>query len=181
MSYIFFKFLNLLSRIYSRLLSSLLTIQFSVKGRDVFVHYSGSFSYRNIMLGNSVYVGPNAYFSASVSYIKIGNKVVIGPNVTIMGGDHNTSVIGKYIFDVSNKRVEDDQPVIIEDDVWIGCNVTILKGVVIGSGSVIAAGSVVTKSIPSNSVAAGVPAKVIKNRFSDADYLLHTKLLAGNE
>ena len=54
------------------------------------------------------------------------------------------------------------QPVFIGNHVWIGTNVTILKGVTIGDGAIIAAGSVVTKSVPSKCLAAGVPAKVIK-------------------
>lgn len=54
-------------------------------------------------------------------------------------------------------------PIIIEDDVFIGMNCLILKGVTIGARSIIAAGSVVTKSIPSDCIAAGNPAKVIKH------------------
>jgi acetyltransferase-like isoleucine patch superfamily enzyme len=55
-------------------------------------------------------------------------------------------------------------PIVIEDDVWIGANVTILKGVTLHSGSVIAAGSVVVKDVPKNNVVAGNPAKTIKIR-----------------
>jgi acetyltransferase-like isoleucine patch superfamily enzyme len=54
------------------------------------------------------------------------------------------------------------QPIIIGNNVWIGTNVTVLKGVTIGDGAIIAAGSVVTKDVPANCMAAGVPAKVIK-------------------
>jgi maltose O-acetyltransferase len=53
--------------------------------------------------------------------------------------------------------------IIIEDDVWIGAKATILKGVKIGKGAVIAVGSVVTKDVPANAIAAGVPAKIIKD------------------
>ena len=53
--------------------------------------------------------------------------------------------------------------IIIEDDVWIGAKATILKGVKIGKGAVIAVGSVVTKDVPTNAIAAGVPAKIIKD------------------
>ena len=53
---------------------------------------------------------------------------------------------------------------IIEDDVWIGCNVVVLSGVRIGEGAVIAAGSVVTRDVPAQAVAAGAPAQVIKMR-----------------
>ena len=60
-----------------------------------------------------------------------------------------------------------DQPVVIEDDVWVGANVTILKGVTIGHGSVVAAGAVVTKSCPPYSIIGGVPAKVLKKRFDE--------------
>jgi len=68
--------------------------------------------------------------------------------VTILGGDHNTSVIGKAMFFVHTKRPEDDLPVVIEDDVWVGTRVTILKGVRIGRGAIVAAGAVVTRTFP---------------------------------
>jgi Acetyltransferase (isoleucine patch superfamily) len=66
-------------------------------------------------------------------------------------------------------RFMKDQPtlvakIVIEDDVWIGANATILPGVKVGRGSVIGAGSVVNKDIPEYSLAVGVPAKVIRNR-----------------
>ena len=63
---------------------------------------------------------------------------------------------------VEDKYAHKSLPVVIEDDVWLGMNVTVLKGVTIGSGSVVAAGSVVVKDIPPHSLAAGNPAKVIK-------------------
>jgi acetyltransferase-like isoleucine patch superfamily enzyme len=55
-------------------------------------------------------------------------------------------------------------PVFIEDDVWIGCNATILKGVRIGRGAIVAAGAVVTKNVPPLAIVAGVPACVISSR-----------------
>ena len=63
---------------------------------------------------------------------------------------------------------ENDQDVTIEDGVWVGCNVTILKGVTIGRGAVVGAGSLVTKDIPPYSIAVGNPARVIKSRFTEA-------------
>lgn len=67
--------------------------------------------------------------------------------------------------------------VTIEDDVWTGANITILKGVTIGRGSVVAAGSVVTKSCPPYSIIGGVPAKIIKYRFTVEQVLEHERLL----
>ena len=70
-----------------------------------------------------------------------------------------------------------DAPVVIEDDVWVGANVTILKGVTIGRGSVIAAGAVVTKSCPPYSIVGGVPARGIKPRFTAEQVEEHESLL----
>ena len=75
------------------------------------------------------------------------------------------------------KIPENDQDVLIEGDVWCGANVTILKGVTIGRGSIVAAGSVVTKSCPPYSIIGGVPAKLIKKRFSEEEIKLHELML----
>lgn len=86
--------------------------------------------------------------------VRIGDNVRIGPYTLIMDSDFH---------DVYEREKEGKKgPVQIGNNVWIASKVTILKGVKIGEGSMIAAGSVVTKDIPSHSLAAGVPAKVIK-------------------
>ena len=69
----------------------------------------------------------------------------------------------------------------VEDDVWAGANITILKGVTIGRGSVIAAGAIVTKSCPPYSIIGGVPAKVLKYRFTADEVLRHESLLYSPE
>ena len=66
---------------------------------------------------------------------------------------------------------------VIEDGCWIGANVTILKGVTIGRGSVVAAGAVVTRSCPPYSIIGGVPARVIKPRFTAEEIEEHESLL----
>lgn len=81
------------------------------------------------------------------------------------------------MIDVREKLLENDVAVTIEDDVWTGANITILKGVTIGRGSVIAAGAVVTKSCPPYSVIGGVPAKVLKYRFSVEEIIRHEETL----
>lgn len=116
----------------------------------------------------------------SIKDIRIGNKVLFGPHVYIMGGDHNYREIGQYIYDVKQKRDDDDQPVVIEDDTWIGCNVTILKGVTIGRGAIVSAGAVVSKDVPPYAIVGGIPAKIIKYRFSEEQILEHEKKLSRN-
>lgn len=87
--------------------------------------------------------------------ISIGHGVAIAENVYIRDNDsHELITSGNYKIKSSDIK--------IGNHVWIGANVTILKGVSIGDGSIVAAGSVVTKSIPESCLAAGVPAKVIK-------------------
>jgi len=85
--------------------------------------------------------------------ITIGSNVAISENVTIWDSDAHA---------ITGKENEMTQSIHIGDNVWIGNNVTVLKGVTIGNGAIIAAGAVVTKDIPNDCLAAGIPAKVIK-------------------
>lgn len=171
------KFFMFCGALRQRMLCILFRSLFKKHGRRFIFSPNDIFSYGTISVGDDVYIGPGACFMASNTTLTIGSKVMFGPNVTIMGGDHNVSLIGKFMYDVKIKRPEDDLPVVIEDDVWVGCNSTILKGVKIGRGSIVAAGSVVTKSIPPYSIAAGVPAKIIKFRWSIEEILEHESLL----
>ena len=81
------------------------------------------------------------------------------------------------MYDVHTKLAENDLPIVIENDVWIGANVIILKGVTIVEGSVVAAGSIVTKSCSSYSILVGIPAKTMKQRFSEKDLKKHIDIL----
>ena len=170
----------------NRILRFFLRYKFRKCGKNVKFYSFDFFSFSTIEIGDDVYIGRGAKISASHAIIRIGNKVMFGPNVLMRGGNHNTGVIGKYMFDVKKKRDFDDQDIFISDDVWVGANSTILKGVTIGRGSIIAAGAVVTKSFPPYSVIGGVPAKVIKYRFSykqiiEHENLLYNKVLTSKE
>lgn len=92
--------------------------------------------------------------------VTIGNMVRIGPRVNITTNNHVFKDKSRPIME----QGQDFSPIVIEDDVWIGVNVTILPGVTIGTGSVIGAGAVVTKDVQPFTVVAGVPAKIIKRR-----------------
>lgn len=89
------------------------------------------------------------------SSITIGNEVVISENFSVWDSDAHA---------IAGNEQNMIQPIVIGNKVWIGTNVTVLKGVTIGDGAIIASGSVVTKSIPANCLAAGIPAKVIKEQ-----------------
>lgn len=131
----------------------------------------------NLSIGDCSSIPKGSTFYCTEAPLTIGKKVIFGPRPTIITGDHRIDVIGKYIIDSNIKLPENDAPVNIEDDVWTGANITILKGVTIGRGSVIAAGAVVTKSCPPYSIIGGIPAKILKFRFSVDEILEHEKKL----
>lgn len=164
-------------KIIRRIKIWLLRPAFKKHGRNFFFDPDGVYSYKTIEVGDDVYIGPGATLSASESGIIMGNKIMFGPNVTIMGGDHNASVIGQYMYDVKEKLPEHDLPVYIEDDVWIGTGATILKGVRIGKGSIVAASALVVKDVPPYAIVGGIPAKVLKYRFTPAQIKEHEEKL----
>lgn len=151
-------------------------------GEKVYIGENSSITYKNIHIGNEVFIGSKACFLSTRAQIFIGNHVMFGPNVFIITGNHRIDIIGRYMSDIkdSEKFPEDDQDVIIEDDVWIGANAIILKGVTVGEGSVVAAGSVVTKNIEPYSIYAGIPAKKIRNRFSKEQQEKHKMMVNSN-
>jgi acetyltransferase-like isoleucine patch superfamily enzyme len=103
-----------------------------------------------LKIGN--YCGFSGTVIGSFSKITIGDHVKCGANTLITDGDWHTD----------DYRSGKSAPILIEDNVWLGVNVTVLKGVTIGENTIIGANSVVVKSIPSNSVAAGNPCRVLK-------------------
>jgi len=112
-----------------------------------------------IVIGNDT--GMSGATICAAKYVKIGKCCLLGANVTIVDYDfHSVKTEGRRY----NTKIEDVgcKPVIIKDNVWLGMNVIVLKGVTIGENSIVAAGSVVTKSIPSNCIAGGNPAKILK-------------------
>jgi len=168
-----------LSKVFDRLLMYVYADQFASCGKDVFFYPTKSyFFYKTISIGNNVYIGPGAMFLASESSIEIGDKVLFGPNVSIIGGNHSVHIIGKFMADykLADKRPSDDQPVIIEEDVWIGSGAYILNGVTVGRGAIIAAGAVVNKNVPPYAIAGGVPARIIKYRWSPDEIMKHEEL-----
>ena len=112
--------------------------------------------------GKNIHVGDDFLTNYNVTIldiapVSIGNSCMIGPNTLITTVGHPLNKQGR------RERIGICKPVTIGDDVWIGGNVSIMPGVTIGSNVVIAAGAVVTKDIPDNCVAGGIPARKIKD------------------
>lgn len=165
-----------LHRLFRRLRMQFYKELFGSHGESFWFDPDGTYSYRNIHVGDNVNLGVRPIILAELSNIKIGNCVMFGPEVVVIGGGHNTSVIGSFMVGVSEKTGAEDLGVVIEDNVWIGSRSIILRGVTVGRGSVIGAGSIVNKSVPPYAVVAGNPAKVVAFRF-DADQVLEHELI----
>ncbi len=119
----------------------------------------------NIEIGNNFFSNYNLTI-LDCAPVKIGNNVMIGPNVSLFTSGHPIH------FEIRNTSLEYALPITIGDNVWIGGNVTINPNVTIGENSVIGSGSVITKSIPTNVIAAGNPCKVIRE-ITDEDKLYY--------
>ncbi|NTW27553.1 MAG: maltose O-acetyltransferase [Candidatus Moranbacteria bacterium] len=112
------------------------------------------YSPENISIGNNTIINEYVMLNARTN-INIGNDVHISPFVIINTG-------GLDYDKTMEERKHIEKPVTIEDGVWIGSGAIINPGINIGENTVVGAGAVVTTDLPSNSVAVGVPAKVIK-------------------
>ena len=170
--------LVLQGRALRRLRGWLLRPAFAQCGRNLRFDPNGSYTYSTIHIGDDVALGPGAVlWAVPPAYVEIRDKVMLGPNVTILAGDHMTDTPGAFMTDLHDKRPGDDLPVIIERDVWIGANVTILKGVTIGRGCVVAAGAVVTKSTEPYTVVGGIPAHRLRDRFTPEQVVAHEQFM----
>lgn len=113
-----------------------------------------------IVIGNNSSIGEDSWIYANANGgVTIGENVNCAAKLYIMDSDHGTR-LGTPM----NKQDMESKKIVIGNDVWIGANVTILKGVSLGDGCVVGACACVTKSFAFNSIIGGVPAKLIKKR-----------------
>lgn len=120
----------------------------SLNGHSLF------YGHGRIIIGTETWVGPRCrFYTGDNGDVLIGSNCDIAPEVVFVTGSHE---IGS-----AKRRAGKGYclPIVVEDGCWIGARVMILGGVTVGRGSIVAAGSVVTKSIPANSLVAGIPAK----------------------
>lgn len=125
-----------------------------------------------VKVGKATYGPLDVHMGRHDTFLFIGNYCSIAKGVKfILSSNHPVDHISTFPF---HSLLADGVPdtlktdsIVVDDDVWLGYNVTILSGVMIGPGAVVAAGSVVAKDVPPYAVVAGVPARVIKYRFEE--------------
>jgi acetyltransferase-like isoleucine patch superfamily enzyme len=109
--------------------------------------------------GKFIQLGRNVFINHACSFLDLGgiiieDEVMIAPRVNIMSENHPV--------EIANRKTLIPDAVVIKRNAWIGAGATILPGVMIGENAVVAAGAVATKDVPENTVAAGIPAKIIR-------------------
>lgn len=132
-----------------------------VLGRNVVLSCKGKAPGGTIRIGERTNIGMNSVIH-SEEKVEIGQNVLIAAYAYIVGGgNHNYEALDVPIIDQSSLN---KGGIVIEENVWLGARVTVGDGVTIAKGSVIGACALVKDSIPENSIAVGIPAKVIRNR-----------------
>lgn len=135
---------------------------------------------------NNIFMYENTKIEDSTISAAIGKFIMkkysaAAEGLSVHTGNH-MMVVGKFYRTITNEDKNEsgqvfDKDVIVEEDCWIGCNVTLLAGAHIGRGSIVAAGAVVNKSTPPYAVIGGVPAKVIKFKWTIDEILEHEAIL----
>jgi len=157
-----FKQFNQTTDEQAELRKELLKQLFGSIGENVYIEPNLTCEFgKNIFIGNDVYINVGAVL-LDCSRITVGNHVLIGPNVGMYSGNHSLDPEERAQGALIGGRIT------IEDKVWIAGDVKIMAGVTIGEGAVIGCGSIVTHDIPSRTVAAGNPCRVIRP-ITDAD------------
>lgn len=124
-------------------------------------NYQGEKRTPEIIIGENCHIGAMSHITAC-NGIVIGKNLLTGTNVIITDNAHGRSDVSEMNIHPEKRSLVSKGKVIIGDNVWLGNNVCIMPNVTIGDGVIVGANSVVTKDIPSYSVAAGAPARVVK-------------------
>ena len=153
-----------------------------------YLRYTDPISYwkkRGLTIGDDCELYSSSSFGSEPYLISIGNHVRVNAGVTFVTHDGGAWVLRKYLVSENSDKIDIFKPIKVGNNVHIGTGATIMPGVTIGNNVIIGCNAVVTKSIPDNSVAVGVPAKVIETIDEYAEKnkgnFVYTKHMSANE
>lgn len=136
---------------------------------------------KNVFLSEKTRINSGVQIIIHTGRFYLKKYSAIGAGTTIITGNH-TPTVGIPHYTLGHSHINDKEcDIIVEEDVWIGANVTLLAGSHIGRGCVIGACSLVNKEIPPYAVAVGVPAKIIASKFSIEQIIAHEKKIYSEE
>lgn len=178
--------MNLLKRLH-QCLGTLKSLYFNVD-RDQFGHCGKNVILElpakitkpeNLFLADDVSIRGFFTFISHTGRLFIKEHVSISQRLTVVTGNHTTHPpLDRWQVDCNHTELGDRElDTVIEEDVWIGINVSLMPGVTIGRGSIIGAGSVVTRSIPPYTIAVGNPCKPLKMKFTAEEIRERERLL----
>ncbi|MBR7030521.1 MAG: acyltransferase [Prevotella sp.] len=124
-------------------------------------NYKGEIRQPNIIIGNNCNIRERVHISA-IGNITIGNNLLTGTNVLISDNSHGSNTPEVLVTPPVLRPLHSKGSISIGNNVWLGNNVCIMSGVSIGDGAIIGANAVVTHDVPAFSIAAGIPARIIK-------------------
>lgn len=132
----------------------------------------------NVYLYDKTNIGANSYLAVPNAKFIIKSHCSIAEGLTVHTGNH-ARLKGRFVSDITDADKPNgyDKDIVVENDVWIGCNVTLLSGITVGRGATIAAGAVVSRDVPPYCIVGGVPAKVIKFYWTIEEIIEHEKQL----
>jgi len=126
---------------------------------DIVFKYDGTWKPgKSIIIGDNVFIGTKAEFNIRIS-ISVGSNSLIASGCRFIDHDH-----GSKLGELIRTQAGPEKKIVLGEDVWLGCNVVVLKGVTIGNGAIVAAGAIVNKNIPAYEIWGGVPAKKLGER-----------------
>lgn len=141
----------------------------------------------NLIMQEGAELEPGALILNINAKFIMGRFSGAGPGLTVIAGNH-MSIVGKFlnhVTDADKSEVDplhkQDQDVVLEEDVWLGANVTLLNGVKVGRGAIVSAGTVVRTKVPPYAIVAGNPAKIVGFRFTPEQVEEHEKILYPEE
>ena len=174
--------ISLSSRLSNRLYGSILKSALGYCGKNVILHKPSVCSNPgNLYLYNNTSIMKNWTFLSDTGKFIMKDHSIASTNLVIITGNHNRVLEHTLQESIANRLADKEKDIVLEEEVWLGTNVTLLPGITIGRGATVAAGSVVNRDLPPYTLCAGIPAKVKKVYWTEEQIIKHEECVYDPE